>query len=129
VIGSESIGGAEDVAALRALPTDRYVLSLDFKGDRFQGPRSILDQAEHWPRTVIVMTLERVGSAEGPDLFAVAAIAKRGGPTRRIYAAGGVRHRADLEALCAAGAEGALVATALHAGTIKAGDLIEIAGL
>ena len=53
----------------------------------------------------------------------------RGPAARRVYAAGGVRNRADLEALRAAGAAGALVATALHAGTIKAGDLVEIAGL
>ena len=48
---------------------------------------------------------------------------------RRIYAAGGVRDRADIVALRAAGAAGVLVATALHAGTLKAGDLNEIAGL
>ncbi len=48
---------------------------------------------------------------------------------RRIYAAGGVRNRADIEALHAAGAAGVLIATALHAGTIKADDLKEIAGL
>ena len=48
---------------------------------------------------------------------------------RRVYAAGGVRNRADIEALHAAGAAGVLIATALHTGTIKAGDLQEIAGL
>ena len=54
-------------------------------------------------------------------------VSRAGG--RRIYAAGGVRDRADMIALHAAGAAGVLVATALHAGTIKAGDLEEIAGL
>ena len=39
-----------------------------------------------------------------------------------------LRNLADLEALRAAGAAGALVATALHAGTITAGDLEKIAG-
>jgi phosphoribosylformimino-5-aminoimidazole carboxamide ribotide isomerase len=128
VIGSESLGGLDDVAALRALPRGRYVLSLDFKGDRFVGPPQVLDEAQHWPEAVIVMTLARVGSGDGPDLERIAAIIARA-EGRRVYAAGGVRNRADIEALRAAGAAGVLIATALHAGTIKAGDLEEIAGL
>jgi HisA/HisF family protein len=128
VIGSESLGGLDDVAALRALPRDRYVLSLDFKGEHFDGPAAVLDEAQHWPEAVIVMTLARVGSGDGPDIERIAAIIARAGG-RRVYAAGGVRNRADIEALHAAGAAGALIATALHAGTMKAGDLEEIAGL
>jgi HisA/HisF family protein len=128
VLGSESLQGDEDVAALRSLPPDRYVLSLDFKDDRFAGPGAVLDEPQHWPHVVIVMTLARVGSGEGPDLQRVAGIVAGAGP-RRIYAAGGVRDRADIEALHAAGAAGVLIATALHSGTIKAGDLQEIAGL
>jgi uncharacterized protein related to proFAR isomerase len=128
VVGSESLRGDEDFAALRALPSDRYVLSLDFKDDRFVGPVAVLDEPQHWPHAVVVMTLARVGSGEGPDLQRVAGIVARAGG-RRIYAAGGVRDRADIEALHAAGAAGVLIATALHAGTIKAGDLEEITGL
>ena len=128
VIGTESLGGLDDVATLRALPRDGYVLSLDFKDDRLAGPQQVLDEAQHWPHAVIVMTLARVGSGDGPDLARIAAIVARAGD-RRIYAAGGVRNRADIEALHAAGAAGVLIATALHAGTIKAGDLEEIAGL
>lgn len=129
VVGSESLTGSDDIAALHALPRDDYVLSLDFKEDRFAGPQAVLDEPQHWPRDVIVMTLSRVGSGEGPDIARVAAIAARAGPARRTYAAGGVRNRADIEALRATGAAGVLVASALHAGTIKAGDLREIAGL
>jgi HisA/HisF family protein len=128
VVGSESLRGEDDVALLRALPPDRYVLSLDFKDDGFAGPPAVLDGPRHWPHAVIVMTLARIGSGEGPDLKRVAGIAARAGG-RRIYAAGGVRHRADIEALHAAGAAGVLIATALHSGTIKAGDLEEITGL
>ena len=128
VVGSESLRGDEDVAALRTLPRDRYILSLDFKGDRFDGPLAVLAEAQHWPHAVIVMTLARIGSGEGPDLARIAAIMGRAG-NRRFYAAGGVRNRTDIEALHAVGASGVLIATALHAGTIKAGDLKEIAGL
>ncbi len=127
VIGSESLGDA-DAAALRALPAHAYVLSLDFKGDRFSGPPAVLTEAGHWPQSVIVMTLARVGSGKGPDVERLSEIVSRAG-RRRIYAAGGVRDRADIEALRRAGATGVLVATALHRGTLKAGDLEEIAGL
>jgi phosphoribosylformimino-5-aminoimidazole carboxamide ribotide isomerase len=128
VVGSESLRGDDDVAVLRALPPDRYVLSLDFQDDRFAGPPAVLDEPLYWPRAVIVMTLARVGSGEGPDLQRIAGIVARAGG-RRIYAAGGVRDRADVVALHAAGAAGVLIATALHSGTIKAGDLEEITGL
>jgi HisA/HisF family protein len=128
VIGTESLGGDHDVEVLRSLPPDRYVLSLDFKSDRFDGPAAVLDEPQYWPEAVIVMTLARVGSGEGPDLQRIAAIVGRAG-NRRVYAAGGVRNRADIEALHAVGGAGVLIASALHAGTIKAGDLKEIAGL
>jgi len=128
VLGTESMTGHEDVAALRALRRDGYVLSLDFKSDAFTGPPAVLDEPQHWPEKLIVMTLARVGAGEGPDVARVADIVARG-DGRRIYAAGGVRDRADIEALHKAGAAGVLVATALHTGKIKAGDLEEIAGL
>jgi phosphoribosylformimino-5-aminoimidazole carboxamide ribotide isomerase len=128
VMGTESLRGSNDVAAMRALPPDAYVLSLDFKDDEFTGPVAVLDEPRHWPDNVIVMTLSRVGARLGPAIAEVAAIVSRAG-SRRIYAAGGVRDRADIVALHAAGAAGVLVATALHAVTLQAGDLKEIAGL
>jgi len=128
VIGTESLEGDWDIAALEALPRDRFVLSLDFRADQFIGPPRILETPELWPDRLIVMTLARVGSGEGPDLTRIASIIARANG-RRVYAAGGVRNRADIEALHKAGAAGVLVATALHAGKIKAGDLDEIAGL
>jgi len=127
VVGSEGLKGAEEVAALRALPKDRYVLSLDFRGDGFDGPPAVLEDAAHWPDRVIVMTLGRVGSGEGPDFKRVADIAARAG-ARAVYAAGGVRHAGDVEALRVAGAAGVLLASALHSGAMTAGDLQAIAG-
>jgi HisA/HisF family protein len=126
VIGSESLA-EDDLERLRKEPGGRFAISLDFRGDSFVGPQALLADAALWPERVIVMTLARVGAAEGPDLQGLSAIVARAG-VRRVYAAGGVRHLADLKALRDAGAAGALVATALHAGTITAGDLIEIAG-
>jgi phosphoribosylformimino-5-aminoimidazole carboxamide ribotide isomerase len=66
---------------------------------------------------LLVIDLVRVGSGSGPPLDAVAELAAAL-PGVAIYAGGGVRDDADLRALEAAGAAGALVATALHGGRI-----------
>ena len=120
VIGSES---QRDCGLVRRGSSTGIVLSLDFRGDVFQGPEDILAEPGLWPRRVIVMTLARVGSGAGPDLKRLAAIRSIAGG-REIYAAGGVRDAADLRALKAAGAAGALIATALHERRIVAADLM-----
>lgn len=121
VLGSES---QADTRLLRALRDDpRIVLSLDFRGDAFQGPPDIVADAALWPDRVIVMTLARVGAGQGPDLGRLAEIVARAGVGRRVYAAGGVRDAADLEATAQCGAAGALVATALHGGAIGAAEI------
>lgn len=120
IIGSESQRDSALVAGHR--DSQRVVLSLDFRGDAFQGPPEILGEPALWPSRVIVMTLARVGSAAGPDLARFAAIRSIAGG-RALYAAGGVRDARDLSALKAAGASGALIATALHEQRIRAADL------
>jgi HisA/HisF family protein len=127
VIGTESLVSAGPIkdAELMGAPC---VLSLDFRGNEYQGPPELLEDSSLWPERVIVMTLARVGASGGPDIDRVREIVRRANG-RRIYAAGGVRRREDLASLHEAGAAGALVATALHEGKIKAGDLREIAGL
>lgn len=127
VVGSE---GLETTASWRDIAAEapaRTVLSLDFMHDEFMGPPDLLAKPELWPPRVIVMTLARVGSTDGPDLERIADIVTRAG-ARRIYAAGGIRDRADVDRVSALGVAGALVATALHTGKISAGDLREIAG-
>lgn len=128
VIGSEANVEMSTLQTLIGHFGDRIVLSLDFVGPDFRGPNKLLADASRWPRRVIAMTLARVGTETGPDLERIADIAHRAGPDRLIYAAGGVRDRADLKAARAAGASGALIASALHSGQIKTGDLEEIAG-
>jgi HisA/HisF family protein len=124
LLGSESQTGAALLAALRDEP--RIALSLDFRGETFLGPPEILFDSTLWPRRVVVMTLARVGAAAGPDLARVAEVLARA-EGRAVYAAGGVRDAADLQALAELGAAGALVATALHSGAIGAAELNAIA--
>lgn len=114
VIGTESQCDASLVTALG----DRAVLSLDTRGGARLGPDSLHEDAALWPTQVIAMTLASVGTGAGPDLPALDAIRARA-PGRRIYAAGGVRGPEDLRALAAAGLAGALVASALHDGTLR----------
>ena len=60
------------------------------------GPEALFDDPSLWPARVIVMTLDRVGSGGGPDVARLQDIASRAG-SRRVYAAGGIRDRADLD--------------------------------
>jgi phosphoribosylformimino-5-aminoimidazole carboxamide ribotide isomerase len=118
VLGSESMPLNENLQAI----APEAILSLDFRGENFVGPPALLERPALWPERIIVMTLARVGSSEGPDLERLAWIKQRAG-ARRLYAAGGVRGRADLDALRNAGAAGVLVASALHDGRLSPVDL------
>jgi phosphoribosylformimino-5-aminoimidazole carboxamide ribotide isomerase len=118
VLGSET---QRDTAAVSHFTRDaRVVLSLDFRGDAFQGPPALLQEPQLWPKRVIAMTLDRVGSHAGPDLDRLRALKAAG---RMVYAAGGVRDGADLRLLAEAGIAGALVASSLHNGRLAADDL------
>ena len=68
------------------------------------------------------MTLERVGSNQGPDLNKLTEFCRQY-PDKNFIAAGGIRNKQDLIALCEVGIHQALVASALHSGTIKAEDI------
>lgn len=127
VLGSESLAGPEPVAALAASRGPRIVLSLDFRGDAFQGPKGLLDRPADWPSRIIAMTLGRVGSGTGPDLARLDAIMRLAGADRQVFAAGGVRDAGDLRNLATRKAAGALVATALHDGRLAPSDLASFA--
>lgn len=118
VIGSESQRDCVLIDRLRRAGDD-YVLSLDFRRSPFLGPKQLLDSPDIWPTRVLAMNLDRVGSALGPDLQLVRDL-RQAAPSRRIYASGGLRNEADLDAACQAGASGALLATSLHDGSLSA---------
>lgn len=118
VIGTES---------LTDLPAGPVVLSVDLRDGRLISPRPELDgrdaaaavplARELGVTELVVIDLALVGSGAGPPLAAVHALSAAL-PGVEIYAGGGVRDDADLHALEAAGATGALVATALHEGRL-----------
>ncbi|PZR82652.1 MAG: nickel transporter [Hyphomicrobiales bacterium] len=120
VLGSESLAGH---MVLEELATDgRIVLSLDYRGGGFLGPKGLCDAPHLWPARVIVMTLSRVGGDAGPDMDRLAEI-KRRAPDVMLYAAGGLRGASDLIRLKQAGIRGVLVASALHDGRLTGADI------
>lgn len=118
VMGSESLTGFQTRAVFPA----QSLLSLDFRGDDFLGPISLMHEPERWPEDVIVMTLARVGVGVGPDLERLMQIRSLN-PACRLVAAGGVRHTDDLRALARVGASGVLLASALHDGRLSRAEL------
>lgn len=123
VLGSETQTDGQLVRQCR--DNDQVILSLDYRGDAFVGPAAIVDAVEAWPKKIIVMTLARVGSAEGPDLRRLTEVRSKVSE-RQVYAAGGLRDAADLAALAEAGIAGALVATSLHNGTLTGAQIARL---
>lgn len=120
VLGSET---QKDIELVRRMRThERIVLSLDFRGDDFQGPRALLDEPGHWPRRIIAMTLGRVGSSAGPDFGRLSRL-REVAPDRSFFAAGGIRDAGDLGRLAQIGVAGALVASCLHDGRVGTAEL------
>jgi phosphoribosylformimino-5-aminoimidazole carboxamide ribotide isomerase len=135
VVGSETLTGPEALAALTALPPARRVFSLDLQAGRVlsRNPRwaggppwPVLDELRHrgWTE-VIVLDLARVGTQAGPDVTLLNEVRRRY-PDLTLLAGGGIRHVEDLRRLRSIGVDGALVATALHRGTITAAHLLQI---
>lgn len=116
VLGTESLTGLEPLTAASAQGL-RPLLSLDFGREGFLGPPEILRQPHVWPEVVLVMSLDRVGQDGGPDLPRLRELRPLA-PDRHWFVAGGVRGPEDLAALSDAGAQGALVASALHDGRL-----------
>ncbi|MDQ7029086.1 MAG: HisA/HisF-related TIM barrel protein [Ardenticatenia bacterium] len=125
IVGSETLPSADHLVSLAAgFPPDRLVLSVDRQGGTLRAPpeiktpRELVALATHAGiRQVILLDLARVGTAMGPPLDLLTSLRPHF-PNLAFYVGGGVRHRADLDALAQAGAAGALVATALHQGTL-----------
>ncbi len=117
VLGTESFRDLEAFRhALDHHGEEQLVLSLDFRDRAFLGPPLLLQQPSIWPRRILAMNLLRVGTGSGPDLPLLRRLRAR--HDGLLYAAGGIRHRQDLDQLATDGIDGALVASALHSGTL-----------
>ncbi len=122
VIGSESLRKLDDYLNLKKVCGENHVLSLDFTTQSYQGPPELLENSTYWPNKVIAMVLSQVGSNSGPDNQTLMQLINLSSD-QKIYAAGGVRHMADIQQLQEIGASGALIASALHHSQITSAEL------
>ena len=118
VIASESLPDAGAIAGFTARWPEA-LLSLDRRQGQALGARDCWTDTRHWPARLIVMTLDRVGSFDGPELDTLAEVRARAAG-RQLIGAGGIRDAADLDAARTAGAQAWLVASALHDGKLPA---------
>lgn len=122
VIGSEGLPAIGNWHELHESFGKSLVLSLDFAEGCLRGPTALLSETNSWPGRIIAMCLDCVGTNDGPDVARLETVIE-GAEDRAVYAAGGLRTIGDLEAIAAAGASGALVATALHSGAITQNEI------
>lgn len=137
VVGLETLQAFSDLEAIvEVVGEDRVVFSVDLRlGSPILHP-AMQDAAGSHPdvasltaqavdagaSTLLVLDLARIGTGSGTDLGLLEELRARF-PLARLLAGGGVRARRDLERMRDAGCDGALVASAVHAGTITAADL------
>ncbi|MGQ2966705.1 HisA/HisF-related TIM barrel protein [Methylophilus sp.] len=120
ILASESLPDLQTYQQLREMAANS-VLSLDYFQDGFHGPECLQTDHALWSQPSIVMSLPKVGANLGPDLHRLQSLKQKTGAS--LYAAGGVRHMADIQALAQTGADGVLIASALHQKNITAADL------
>ncbi len=125
VLGTETVAGPGVLAAAgRTLP--RFAVSVDLSAGRLLGDWPGFDvvtlaaaAGAAGAELVVLLDLASVGEGRGPAaLKHCREVRSALGPTVRLAVGGGVRDRDDLERLAEAGADAALVATALHAGVL-----------
>jgi phosphoribosylformimino-5-aminoimidazole carboxamide ribotide isomerase len=138
VLASETSAGPEQVAEIgRAVGFDNVLCSLDLRersvvwgsaGARSRAPDEALESlGVAGIRSVIILEMDRIGAETGVDSHFLAPLIRRH-RGMEILVGGGVRDIQDLLILQDLGAAGALVATAIHRGTISGADLALLSG-
>ncbi len=142
VVGLETLHAFADLSRIvQIVGPSRLVFSLDLKlGTPILHPTmqdasgavpdalSLAEQAiSTGVTTLLLLDLGRVGTGCGVDLGMIETLRRRF-PRIRLLAGGGILTRLDLERLQNAGCDGALIASAIHAGRVTASDLAELTG-
>ncbi len=137
IVGLESVAGPSELEAMvDRIDAGRLVFSLDLKAGRplacwpqwqTAKPIDIVRQVlELGIRGIIVLDLAQVGTGEGVSTLPLCRQVTAEAPGVQITTGGGVATRNDLAVLAEAGVDVALVASALHDGSIRPSDLEEI---
>ncbi len=134
IIGSETLTSLQQLRSIYDLiPREKILFSLDISKDLVLSRSTTLQgitplkalrilTRETGGNRFILLTLDAVGTANGPDV-SLLENAKCEFPSATFIAGGGVKTAADLNALSGVGANGVLVATSLHNGWITGQDL------
>jgi phosphoribosylformimino-5-aminoimidazole carboxamide ribotide isomerase len=133
VIGLETIRGPTELARACADLGSRVIFSLDLKGGEPLGGRSAWQRPDAkriaaqaialGARRLLVLDLLRVGEGRGLGTEALCAALVAEHPDVEVAAGGGVRGPTDLRRMRECGIGAALVASALHDGTLRREDL------
>ena len=131
IVGLETLPSFEALAAVtRAGGPAGVIFSLDLRNGRPLGasgaggtPGELARRAiEAGASGLLVLDVARVGTAQGVDVVLLSAL-RRAHPDVELLAGGGLATARQLEQLGDLGLDAALVGTALHDGTLSAGDL------
>lgn len=133
IIGSETLTDLEELKRFSdSMTSEQIVFSLDIAGGRVLSRTKDLKGSEPMEalgllttqgiERFILLTLDVVGSGDGPDLPLIKQ-AKRKFPGHTFIAGGGVKTPDHLQNLSLIGVSGVLVATSLHNGWITGRDI------
>ena len=133
IVGLETLPAVAALGPIvRGVGGGRVVFSLDLRDgrplareplERVQAPAALAERAAgEGAAAVILLDLARVGAGAGVDLALLAELRRRL-PAAELLAGGGVGGPGDLARLADAGCDGALVASAFHAGALTAADV------
>jgi len=144
VIGLETLTGFQVLEAIcDEIGAERVAFSLDLRNGtpirlahadraRIDADETAADVAARAAAlgvtTTIVLDLARMGTNRGVDVDLMREV-RQAAPRMFMLAGGGVREPEDLRALSGIGFDGALVATALHAGRIGNSDVAAARGI
>jgi len=126
VLGTETLGDPGVIAQAAArLGADNVILSLDYRDGVLLGDdgdwEHRLFEAGFFSgiQRFIVLDLARIGSRGGTACADAIERLRKTFPLADLIAGGGIRDWSDVERVESVGANGVLVATALHEGTLK----------
>ena len=126
IIGSESFADLYALSnAIDIVKESHPILSIDIKDKKILGPRNLLEEFNLWPQDIIILSLDRVGSLEGPDINALTDC-KAQFVNCNLYAGGGIRNIQDIQQLENLKYAGVLLAKSLHDGTLERKDLTQL---
>lgn len=121
-VTARAVVGTESWMENRPPPRDS-ILSIDQHRGQYRDPAGLVPlPPDTLPADLILMNLDRVGGDHGPDLTMLNQWQNKA-PVQRCFLAGGIRHSDDLIAAADAGADGVLIASALHDGRISLADI------